>query len=598
MALSQHILFVLNVIGTAPAPPSELNTPPKMSRTHLTLAVGLALGVGAALRLFALGSGPSLYVDEAMLALNIGTRSLSGLLRPLDYGQTAPIPFLWAERLVVAVAGMSEVSLRAIPFLAGIALPVALWRLARRVLTSDGAALATAFAALAPILIEFSRMLKPYTIDALVTVGLLLLALDVLEAPGARHWSRLVVGGVVGLLFSQPAAFVLAGVVGALVASPKVRSAPGAAAWGIAAAATWSGLFAALYFGFYRGPALGAYMQQYWSDSFLSLGDPELSHHLRLAARALLSSTFVGSRPSYAVVALLGALCGVGTFVLGRRLGLWAATLVTAPIAAVLAGAILHRYPIAPRVLLFAVPLLILVMAAGVSTLMERAGHPVARTVARGIVVAWLLLIAVSAASRPEFPPAVRPVVRELAQQRVAREAPVYVLATAQPMWAFYTTDWTAPDTARLRWFARVGSPEGPGFHNAFSRGHTVCNEGDDLVWRGGARHELIGIPTGIQARALIRLTQLEPDSGWAQNEVRRILAERTPDAWLFFVTTYRGERVQLLAALEAVGGERVYERETGGAWLYRYRLPTVSGRHMVSSGVGQGTGRCAVTLP
>src|SRR5688572_28681353 len=119
-SLAAH-LVALNVIERPPTSPLELNTPPQMSRTHLTLAVGLALGVGAALRLFALGSGASLYVDEAMLALNIGTRSLSGLLRPLDYGQTAPIAFLWAERLVVALAGMSEVSLRAIPFLAGIA---------------------------------------------------------------------------------------------------------------------------------------------------------------------------------------------------------------------------------------------------------------------------------------------------------------------------------------------------------------------------------------------------------------------------------------------------------------------------------------------
>src|SRR5919106_3976143 len=99
-----------------------------MSRTRMTLAVALVLGAGAALRLATLTIQPSLHIDEAMLALSIGTRSLSGLLRPLDYAQTAPILFLWAERLVATAAGMSEVSLRAIPFLAGLAVPLALWR--------------------------------------------------------------------------------------------------------------------------------------------------------------------------------------------------------------------------------------------------------------------------------------------------------------------------------------------------------------------------------------------------------------------------------------------------------------------------------------
>jgi hypothetical protein len=40
-----------------------------MSRTRLPFAVGLALRVGAAVRLVTLAIEPSLYIDEAMLAL-------------------------------------------------------------------------------------------------------------------------------------------------------------------------------------------------------------------------------------------------------------------------------------------------------------------------------------------------------------------------------------------------------------------------------------------------------------------------------------------------------------------------------------------------
>jgi hypothetical protein len=57
-----------------------------------------------------------------------------GLARPLDYAQSAPVGFLWLERLAVVLGGVNELALRAVPFLAGVLLLVALWSLARRLL--------------------------------------------------------------------------------------------------------------------------------------------------------------------------------------------------------------------------------------------------------------------------------------------------------------------------------------------------------------------------------------------------------------------------------------------------------------------------------
>jgi len=39
-----------------------------------------------------------LWLDEAMLALNIAARSFAQLARPLDYDQSAPVAYLWLER--------------------------------------------------------------------------------------------------------------------------------------------------------------------------------------------------------------------------------------------------------------------------------------------------------------------------------------------------------------------------------------------------------------------------------------------------------------------------------------------------------------------
>src|SRR5688500_19209739 len=82
----------------------------------------LAIVAGAALRVWEYTRNRPLWLDEAMLGLNIASRSLGQLLRPLDYDQSAPLLYLWLERLAISMAGVSERSLRVVPFIAGLAL--------------------------------------------------------------------------------------------------------------------------------------------------------------------------------------------------------------------------------------------------------------------------------------------------------------------------------------------------------------------------------------------------------------------------------------------------------------------------------------------
>jgi hypothetical protein len=65
----------------------------------LRVALAAAFGVGVVLPAILYFARPSLLLDEVRLALNIGARSWIGLTRPLDYDQTAPLLFLWAETL-------------------------------------------------------------------------------------------------------------------------------------------------------------------------------------------------------------------------------------------------------------------------------------------------------------------------------------------------------------------------------------------------------------------------------------------------------------------------------------------------------------------
>lgn len=113
-------------------------------RAPSVLAV-IALSIGVAVRLRDFMFARSLWLDEAMLALNVASRSFAELARPLDYTQVAPILFLWLQKACVAVAGVNEPALRLVPMVAGLALPVLGWRLAR-VLFGDWAGAAAAAA--------------------------------------------------------------------------------------------------------------------------------------------------------------------------------------------------------------------------------------------------------------------------------------------------------------------------------------------------------------------------------------------------------------------------------------------------------------------
>ena len=242
-----------------------------------TLTSLALLAIGVALRLRAYLDQRPLWLDEIWIALNIQGRSLAGLARPLDYDQSAPVAFLWVERLAVVVGGVNELALRAFPFVAGCLFLVVIWMLARRLLDVRGAALCLAFAALSPTLIYFSNEVKPYGPDSLAAAVLIWLTLDVLDAPDSRRaWRRLAAGGVIAMLFSTPSVFVLAAVAAALVAKPAIgRTRIG---WMrlVVTGSLWLAIFALGYLTVYRGAATSDFMQSTLSNVFLALPPREL----------------------------------------------------------------------------------------------------------------------------------------------------------------------------------------------------------------------------------------------------------------------------------------------------------------------------------
>src|SRR5579883_2362813 len=159
----------IDIVRSPAAPPRG-----HWARLIPPLLVGLALVAGVGLRVLAYARNPSLWIDEAMLALNILYRGPAELFEPLDMNQGAPVGFLLAAKACVAGFGGNEFSLRLIPFAASLAGVVLFGVFAYRALPLTAARYAVALFALSPYLAGYAAEFKQYGLDATIGVGLLL----------------------------------------------------------------------------------------------------------------------------------------------------------------------------------------------------------------------------------------------------------------------------------------------------------------------------------------------------------------------------------------------------------------------------------------
>jgi hypothetical protein len=285
---------------------------------------------------------------------------------------------------------------------------------------------------------------------------------------------------------------------------------------------------------------------------------------------------------------LLLLLALIGLTNVARRRGPEFAVFLGAPILAAFGASAIGGYPIATRLVLFSAPLLAILVAVGAVAIAQAVERSWPRVRAR-----WLLLLLVYpslilAATLAFAPPSdwgfhgveVRPLA-ELYQKQGEKE-PIYVFPRAVPAWVFHTTDWSSPDTARLRWVAQVAGPGGLGFVNGPSRGPRPLGEGAGLVYASAGERELLGTSTGAQGRVGVGYTPPHPDPGWAESEALRIRAAAKPYIWIVMSDYAHGrldERAILMKAVEVAGGEVVYTKATADAVLYRVRFAPGSGK-------------------
>jgi len=375
-------------------------------------AVGVLVGLGAALRLWQYLGNAGLWLDELAVADNVIGRPLRVLLtQPLADGQVAPPGFLIVSRAMVVAFGPNEYALRLFPLLCSLGALLLFARIATRVLREPGAVLAVALFALTPVVALYAAEAKQYATDLLVTVGLTELVLRWLEQPTRRRTVALALSGAIAPFFSQPAVLVAAGLGAALLLGAPRRERRRLllplALWAIAAGAS------VLYARARMSSGLLAYMQWFWRDGFLPRPVTSVEDAL-WPVRALrdVFQLLLGYPWAWAYL----ALAGWGLVNLLRRAKV-SALVVVFPVAITLLAAIVHSYPFLLRLVLFVVPALLLLVAEGAVRLAELARTRVA-VVLLSLAVAGPVLIELWRSPPVWRLDEVRPVLAELQRRR------------------------------------------------------------------------------------------------------------------------------------------------------------------------------------
>jgi hypothetical protein len=164
-----------------------------------------------------------LWLDEQMIARNIRDRGFLDLAGALDYNQSAPLGWLWAQHALVSVFGTDEYVLRVLPLLAAVGTLVLAWLAGRRWLGPVGAVtLMSLFVANASLL-RYSAEVKQYTGDLFWALLLLFLTMVLLEKarPTTRQYVIWWSVAALACLFSM----------GAMLATPVFAVVVVATAW-------------------------------------------------------------------------------------------------------------------------------------------------------------------------------------------------------------------------------------------------------------------------------------------------------------------------------------------------------------------------------
>jgi hypothetical protein len=332
-----------------------------VSRSPLQKGLLLVMMLGVGLALFLFLHSRSLWLDEAMLSMNILERDFTDLLLPLDRNQAAPIGYLFLERLALLAFGPGEKSLRLFSLLSFLCTIPLVYRVSIHLFkNADIAFMTTASYCITVSALAFSCEVKQYSGDVLIAQIILLSTFTVSpEKLKSLGWYGLM-GGT--LIWFSNISVIMLFVCGSYLLFTEGLKKKNFRIW--LPITLWACSFAIYYALFIHDHPSKEYMLDYWRKAFMPINPFSSGFWLFMQSSGNeIFAKMMGYGPFWVCPAIVFCL-GIGFMVYEQQTK--ALFFCLAPVAVHFAISAFELYPFSQRLVLYTLPLMLMVFSTGV----------------------------------------------------------------------------------------------------------------------------------------------------------------------------------------------------------------------------------------
>ena len=334
------------------------------------ITIVILLGLGIILSLIQFFYNRSIWIDEAMLSMNIIRKGFFELFKSLDYLQVAPILFLMIEKFFSTLIPNSEYGLRLLPLLSYWVALFFFYKTVKILFNNKFATiLALSLFVLNYFLIYYSSEVKQYMIDVMVYTAIVYFILKNYK----REQTKLYILSIAGILavFLSNVTPIILSVAGLYLLYDqfylkKTKNIAGLAVVFI----IWLSAFAVYYYFFIANHPSREFMVGFWTfvHGFLPLNSFSDLVKFLVAKGWWTLNMFSPHIPLIIIIVIL-FINGIINMIRRKNIGLIILTCSPVIIHLLLSG--LRLYPVDQRLVLYIMPSLILICTAGFMYIIE-----------------------------------------------------------------------------------------------------------------------------------------------------------------------------------------------------------------------------------